>query len=300
MLSNSDAMPLIIAAGAAVPANSDWTKPWTLIIALIALAQPWAISLYRRFFLRRDIKVIPSGRMEIGYSLPFGSHLALKGAIYSKNTPTLVKSMFADVRQESNGSVRKLRVHMFRDPELRFSGTAPQVLVEAAKPILIERDGIEQFYAVFIDYQDFAVVDSIAARIQPLWNAFRDAKLGGQFVALGQRPDNAFLAMIWDQNARNLLYSGVDDFLGQPEAIAIVAEVDALFHWRPGDYHVTLLLAVEDESRNFPTSWPITITPADEATLKSNMPIIMRNLCGLNDPTIPKFVYAQYKELAQT
>jgi hypothetical protein len=284
-----------VTSSKAVGSDTDWTGPWTLVIAVVALAQPWAISVYRSLFRRRRVKEIPSGRMEIGYSFPFGSNICLKGAIYSENSPSLVKSMAVEVRNIVTSSTRMLKMHLSRDPELKFSGNVLSVSAQLAEPILVEKDGVGQFYVTFIDFDDFGHLEDIGRRILPLWNAYRDANFDP--AGLGNRPTEPLLAALFDQQLQNKFRLLFNAFCATPEIIPLVSEVESLYHWPPGDYCVTLSFLIEGEKRQFPTSWPITIMDKEQMDLKTNLPLIMRNLCGFNDPTLARFVYPEYKDL---
>jgi hypothetical protein len=272
----------------------DWTQPATIIIAFIALVQPWAISLYRRFLSRRKLSIVTSGRLEIAYCLPFGSFLALKGAIYSERLQTLVTSMSALVANDSTGESRLLRVHLFRDAKLTFAGTTMTVSAELAKPFIVEAEEVGQYYATFIDFADFRSLEEIGRRVMPLWSQYIATRTQALTASIGIRPADAVQASLFDQRAQQLILGEHSAFLNQPDIVPIVAEIESLFHWTQGNYHVTLSLDVEGDRRTFPTSWPFEITAEDEALLRSNVSLIMRGLCGSNEPTLPRYVYPEY------
>lgn len=274
--------------------DTDWTSIATIIIAVIALVQPWAIAVYRRFFSRRKLTIVTSGRLEIAYCLPFGSFLALKGAIYSEHRQTLVTSMSAVVRNEDTGEDRTLRVHLFRDPKLTFTGTTITISTEVARPFVIEVEEVGQYYATFIDFGDFSSLEEIGRRISSLWNQYAATSVPALVSAIGTRPADPVQAALFEQRARKLIFEAHSDFLSQPDISPIVREVENLFSWPQGDYRVTLSLQVEGDKRTFPTSWPFHLTTGDETILRSNLPLIMRNLCGFTDLTLPLYAYPEY------
>lgn len=70
----------------------DFLKSWgTLIVAAVALIQPWLIAAWKKFLRRQKIEVYEAGTMEIGFST-FGPTIGLQGAVRAINRDAFVPS----------------------------------------------------------------------------------------------------------------------------------------------------------------------------------------------------------------
>ena len=62
------------------------------VIAGLALAQPWLIKLFIRWFRKIKIAFIPSSKLKLYYNKS-GSYISIGGVIESKNQPAVIKNI---------------------------------------------------------------------------------------------------------------------------------------------------------------------------------------------------------------
>jgi len=60
------------------------SKYGTLIVAIIALIQPWVVYLWKKFVRKGEIKLYPTGSIEVGYS-SYGPTIGLHGTFRCLN-----------------------------------------------------------------------------------------------------------------------------------------------------------------------------------------------------------------------
>ena len=71
------------------------------VIAGLALAQPWVIKLFIRWFKKIKITFIPSSKLKLYYNKS-GSYISIGGVIEAKNQPAVIKNISAKVVRLSN------------------------------------------------------------------------------------------------------------------------------------------------------------------------------------------------------
>jgi hypothetical protein len=72
---------------------NEFLKGWgSLIIAAIALAQPWVIGLFKKCFRRKRVEIYETGTIEIGLST-FGPTVGLFGTLNAIHGDAVVRNM---------------------------------------------------------------------------------------------------------------------------------------------------------------------------------------------------------------
>lgn len=72
---------------------TDLLRTWgSLIVAVVALAQPWAFAFYRRFFRPGQVDIYETGNIEIGFS-GFGPTIGLYGTLRALNRESFARSI---------------------------------------------------------------------------------------------------------------------------------------------------------------------------------------------------------------
>jgi len=275
--------------------GTAWTAIAALVISGIALVQPWAIGAYNRFFRRRQLTFIPSGRVEIGFAFPFASHITLKGAIYSKNRSSLVRGMVLSITHEDSGATRILRAHVARDAKLIFGTGGITTSSEIWAPIYIQKDDVGSYYVTFVNFEHFTEMNPrLASRMAELWNNELAGKVLDMIKAVGPKPSEALEAMIWTAKAKAATDQMQSAFFSLAEPVRIASDIDSMFAWPPGMYRITLDCEVEGDARGYQEKWRFRLTESDETSLKANRDRILRELSGIQVQGFPTFVYPDY------
>ena len=91
----------------------------SLVIAIIALVQPWLIALWKKFSRNPEIEIYPSGNLEIGYS-EYGPTIALHGTLRALHGDVFIKRIRIRVRRVRTNEEHWFAWAAFRSPVLAF------------------------------------------------------------------------------------------------------------------------------------------------------------------------------------
>lgn len=101
----------------------DFLKGWgSLIIAGIALIQPWLIATWKRFFRQGEIDIHETGGIELGYN-NFGPTIGLNGTLRAANRDQFVRSISLTITKMKDNSRHTFEWGLFRSAKLSSSGT---------------------------------------------------------------------------------------------------------------------------------------------------------------------------------
>jgi hypothetical protein len=276
---------------------TDWAKTVAIVISFVALAQPWVIALYKKYWRRRALVIVPSGRLEVAFSLPFASNLTIKGSIYSKNRASLIRTMNVSVQHEQTDYTRELKAHLLRDPKLTFGSNVMTASAEMAGAIHIDEDEIASFYITFIDYNDFNGFELTAPRTYKKWEDFMAPRLLDYIKKIGPRPTDQEKAIAYETAAQPFIETSFSEFLNTAPAQAIANELRALFHWPEGTYRMTLSCEVQDDRHRYAETWRFSMDPLQVGNLQNNVTRMMRDMCQLTTAGFAYCAYPHYQPL---
>lgn len=97
------------------------TKYFAQIIAIIALAQPWLIAIWRKVFRKGKIDIFPSGHLEVGYS-QYGPTLGLNSTLRCMNQNLFVSSITIELVKQKDHSKHLFEWGLFRVLKLTHKG----------------------------------------------------------------------------------------------------------------------------------------------------------------------------------
>lgn len=78
----------------------------SLVIAGIALIQPWLIAMWKKFFRGAKIEIYPSG-LEIGYSV-YGPTISLHGTLRAPHRDIFIKRIRLKLRRVQTNEEQRL------------------------------------------------------------------------------------------------------------------------------------------------------------------------------------------------
>src|SRR5438552_10322360 len=97
-------------------------KGWgSLIVAVVALIQPWVIALWRRFFRPGTIDIHETGTIEVGYS-GFGPTIGLRGTLRAVHRDQFVRDIQVAIAKVKDGSKHSFEWVVFRAEKLTSTG----------------------------------------------------------------------------------------------------------------------------------------------------------------------------------
>jgi len=92
-----------------------------LIIAALALIQPWLISIWKKYISHGRVEFYETGNLEIGYS-GFGPNIGMNGTLRAINKDTFIKSIKLEVTKAKDSSLHRFEWGVFRNEKFTYTG----------------------------------------------------------------------------------------------------------------------------------------------------------------------------------
>lgn len=117
-------------------------------IALIALVQPWIISLWKCFFRKLKVSFLPTSSIKLFYNRS-GAYIDLDGVIKAENKAAIIEKISVKVIRQTDKAELFLEWSVFLSPLVQsFAGNTLQSN-EIAHPFAINKDSL---YPAFIEF----------------------------------------------------------------------------------------------------------------------------------------------------
>ena len=238
----------------------DWlTSDAKAVIALIALAQPWVISLVKRYWRPGTIDVYPTGTVEVGFSA-FGATLGVQGTIRAVDRELFVSSMDLETVRLSDSSRHKLEWGAFRPPAALLNPSKDPIEVPAG--FMLQPAAPRRFNIMFFDTELQAVIKEALNPFERTWyDKIRDDNVA---------PDDG-----------KAYYNG--KFKDQPIVLTTYTVIDRAVYWQKGDYSLTLRIHTARPDRMFETKLHFSLSENDAESLRRNSLNIMRAAANIDD-----------------
>lgn len=150
-----------------------------LIVATLALIQPWIRFFYKRFFRKGRIDIFPTGTMQVGYS-GFGPTIGLNGTFRCINQGNFVQSIDLKVIKHKDDSKHYFHWTVFRSQKLTLKGEEAEL--ELPYSFMINISQPKRYNILFADMNTRDEMQTV------LRNVYKDWKTSLQkFVLLGGR-----------------------------------------------------------------------------------------------------------------
>lgn len=120
----------------------------TVIIAVIALIQPWVIKFWNMIFKKIRITFIPSGKMKLFYNRS-GAYVQIGGVIEAKNQDTVIKDISAKVIRLCDNAELKMDWSSFNVPVYQSIAGNIVTTTETARPFKVKSNDL---FPVFVEF----------------------------------------------------------------------------------------------------------------------------------------------------
>lgn len=217
------------------------------IIALVALAQPWLILLYKK--LVRPLPAFDINGIELGYSA-LGSTMSVLGVIHCNSGSVYVRKISARVTREKNHSIREFKwtatksLKLFPEPADYFAVTGCLVTAGAPVPIHLFMNSA---------FEQSASVSEFRVRALQLV----DGKESILEEAVGGTTD---VDPVWKS------------LIAQPVTIEALNALNRAFFWDESKYSATITLHLADGRTIESTKFAFAVTEHDSKRMFDNNP----------------------------
>lgn len=247
--------------------TDNWLHFWgALIVAFVALIQPWILALYRRIFQAPTVQAFHAGNIEIGYSA-FGPTVGLNGTLTVKNKDVFIQAIDLEVVRLKDHSTHKYEWSYFRSNKVRLSQLTDMEVELAAGFILSIRQP-HRYNILFIENKAQQELVSDLQKLSKAWNEFFLSKV----VEISKDTSNASFDQI-----RPAIY---DEFSHSPIHVDTWGKVDRARYWEVGDYSVTMTVKTSNPDKSFSFDWGFSLDETNATLLSYNSSEILRTMCG--------------------
>ncbi|MDP9470949.1 MAG: hypothetical protein M3Q71_09835 [Chloroflexota bacterium] len=266
---------------------------WSLLVAIVALVQPWVLALWRRFFRRGDVRVYETrfGNIEVGYTAN-GATLGLLFTARAVHREQFIRDISVTVIKERDKSHHHFEWRFFR--ALTLSLYQPyQETMELPASFLLSPAQPRTLRIVFGDVDLEPEIRVIAERVRALWEEYRPSieadeldEQGRPFLVPLPPDDSAFLARAT---------ASLEQMTKTASYREVLMELDRRCYWEPGRYTMMVKVATTEPKTTHTTSFGFTLTERDSQNLRSNGGMIVRYMVGLPLPGPYLLAFPPYK-----
>jgi len=256
----------------------------TLIIAIVALIQPWVRTLWKKCFQQGKIEIYRTGDIEIGYSA-FGTTIGLNGTLRCINRDLFVQSIKLKLTKQKDSSKHDFEWGAFRSEQLSTKGRE----VSATLPRGFILSTISPF---------------------PYSIQFHDAELKSDIIKKLIKLKNEWSKVIYDVGRPEMLRILSQHTPFPPELDALYknfskseihvssfTSLDRMCYWEASKYTMKLTISTSKPDKFFNKIYKFTLTEQDIQLIRLNIVKLLQDVCG--HPSIGDyfFAYPKYEEV---
>lgn len=249
-------------------------KVGTLVIALIALIQPWFIALYKRIFGKGKINIYESGNIEIGYSV-WGPTIGINGTLRCVNRDIFVYSMNLEIVKNKDKSKHQFEWGLFRSQKLTLKGEEGEF--ELPYGFMLITTQPKRYNISFIDTKTREEMNTSMIKLTSEWNT-----LLSKSIPLGQE-------------LRTQKYS--NEFSKLSAHTEAFSKIDRLCYWEPSEYDITLKVMTSKPDQTFEKKWKFNLNEEQVKLLRLNVIKILADCCSIPLYPLSTFAYSKYESL---
>lgn len=256
-----------------------------MVVAILALIQPWLTTLYRH--RRGRIEIYEDGRLEVGYST-FGPTLGLYGTLRACDREFFVRSVTLHLVKCKDRSQHTFDWIMFR----AFGNLAgdSNVTLELPTGFMLLTAQPHRYNIVFADQATQREMRIELDRIRQAWGVYLTASVHSKTDSDGEHPTDE-KATIESRRAVHV------QFATTPESTRAYREINRLFYWEKGDYELEVVVKSESPDRTWRKKWRFALTDGEVELLQFNTLNILEEAVGLPSQNPYFFAYPEYGQL---
>src|SRR5262245_56334176 len=242
---------------------TEFLKGWgSLIIAAIALMQPWLIGLFKKCFRRKRVEIYETGSIEIGLST-FGPTVGLFGTLNAIHGDAVVRNMTLKVVRLKDKAEHDFSWGVFRSP--KFVAAGPDPSFQLGSTFVIPSASPHHFSILFWDRGLIDEAQPFATKLVEQWNEFLKNKLSTADP---------------DVDPMKLRFDAYEEFARTSEHLNTYTALQDMFYWHPGRYFLQLEVATIHPDNKFIKKWEFRLTEQDSNSLKLNVVSVLRDIGG--------------------
>jgi len=268
----------------------DFIKTFgTLIVAGIALIQPWFISAWKKFVRRQSIEVYEAGAMEIGFGA-LGPTIGLQGTARAINRDAFIHSITLKITREKDKAEHNFQWGIFRPPALV---PPQQTQFEICSGFLLTENSPRRLSVLFFEPE---AVDEMRPNIELFrqsWSKkIAESPIQEYFKQL--KPNQPF-----PTEAHQFFQKLYREYSSEKVSVDTFSALSRMFYWEQSSYRAHLQIHTAHPNKTYTFPWRFEITQQNAEVLRSNLIKVLMETCG--QPTGGyNSVFPSYMPISQT
>ena len=243
-----------------------------LIIAVIALIQPWLIFFYRLLFRRPRVRLYPSNIIEVGYN-DFGPTIGLYGTLVSLHQNCFIDSIALLIRREKDKAEHQFNWLIFRSNQFVFNPNSEFTFEQPSGFIVNTRDA-HKYNILFSDDSHHSEMQPFIQQTERQWE-----EEVSRAAVLSQTPN-------YDE-----LY---ENFLNTDGSMNFYTNIQRLCYWEVGSYSVEIKVNTSHPKGKFIFVERFSLTMENVELLRLNAVLLLAKICNQPNCTF-RFAYPKFK-----
>ncbi|MDX9852178.1 MAG: hypothetical protein RBS81_00125 [Tenuifilaceae bacterium] len=262
-----------------IPEQTFIEKFGALIIAVIALIQPWLIALWKKYCRPGRIDFFKTGKLEIGFN-GFASTIGINGTLKGTNKDLYISNIHLNLSKKKDSSQHRFEWSIFRDTKLKLSGNK-EMEVELPYGIMLSTNSPQRINIQFHDLNQQEIISVPYDELSSHWSKFLE-----KHFPINERTNSQ------EDNAR--IFSIYQDFSKTKEQTGAYARFNRELYWEESDYELEMVIETSNPIKEFKSHFKFHLTEADCENLRLNVLNLIDYGCNqLRFDWI--FVYTNYK-----
>ena len=253
------------------------SKYGTLIVAIIALIQPWVVYLWKKFVRKGEIKIYPTGSIEVGYS-SYGPTIGLHGTFRCLNQDVFVSSISLEIVKQKDKSTHSFDWGVFRSQKLTHKGEEAEF--ELPYGFMLSTSQPKRYNIAFFDTMTRNEMQDKIQNLKEEWIKLLIKEIQEKGIQ--------------DETIISKKY--YDEFSQAPIHVENYTNLYHLCYWESGKYDLLLRVYTSKPNRIFEERWELSLREEEVKAIRLNALKILQDTCGVKSYGQYNFAYAKYED----
>ncbi|MDA2931245.1 hypothetical protein MYX84_15085, partial [Acidobacteria bacterium AH-259-O06] len=240
----------------------DFLKGWgTLIVAGLALAQPWLVVLWKKIFRSGTIDIYEAAKIEIGYST-FGPTIGLQGTLRAVHQDQFIQNTELTLTKLKDSSRHPFSWGVFRTRRLSASGTQ-DASVELPFGFMVTTVQPRPYDILFFDLGLQVEMQEHLDKARAVWT--------DKWTAVREKiRQEGFDQDLVEREAQNRIHAVYEDVRKTSDYLDAYTDLDRLYYWEPGEYSLSMTVRTARPDNSFTRKWKFKLSDADSKRVRLN------------------------------
>jgi hypothetical protein len=249
-----------------------------LIIALLALLQPWIIYLWKKYIRPGSVFFFETGTIEVGFS-NYASTIGISGTLRAIDKDFYISGIKLELTKTKDSSKHYFDWAVFRDTKISLEGNGP-TNVELPYGMLLSTSSPQRLNIQFHDRKQQEHIKTIYDNLAQHWQNYLDVNLPYE-----KRRNLS--------NNSDEIYNIFEKFITTKDASNAYKNFNREFYWESGNYQLIIKVHTARPNKTFIKQYNFDLSEDDYNKLNLNVVTLTNYACEQNRYNF-NFAYVNY------